>query len=93
MAIIEFWTRIFDFGGISRRGEFWLGYLVNFFLVGGLVSFLIGMGSMVSIISGSVIAIALFIGCVSSRVRRLRDSGRGWGWIFLPLIPMGGIVK
>ena len=93
MGIIKFWTRIFDFGGTSRRGEFWLGYLVNLFLVGGLVAVLIEKDSIISLTIGSILAIALFIGVLSSRVRRLRDSGRGWGWIFIPLIPtIGGLV-
>ena len=93
MAIITFWRRIFDFGGTSRRGEFWLGYLVNLFLVGGVVAFLIEKDSIISLIIGSILAIALVIGILSARVRRLRDSGRGWGWIFIPLIPsIGGIV-
>lgn len=93
MAIIKFWTRIFDFGGTSSRSEFWLGSLVNGFILGVILAFISDIATDLVLVIMAIVLLAYALATISARVRRLRDSGRGWGWIFIQFVPLvGGLV-
>ena len=91
-----FWTKAFDFKGISTRSQFWLAYLANVLIY---VLFLILMG-----ISGefeypgvffsiyNLYVLASIIPNLSITIRRVRDMGKGWQWIFINLIPIVGAI-
>lgn len=93
MAIITFWTRIFDFVGVSSRKEYWLGYLGNVAILGIMFAIAFGINIDLLYVILAVVILLVSIATLSAKVRRLRDSGRGWGWIFIPLVPLaGGLV-
>lgn len=89
------WNR---FSGVSSRRQFWWFQL---FLLLVVVAYLI-LVAIVAAAAGfeltednlnlamGLLGIFVLIPALSVQVRRLRDAGRGWGWIFLPLIPFIG---
>ena len=84
----DYWKRAFDFKGKTKRNEFWWAFL-GLIIVNQIISFLpesfnvfIGLYVLANIIPG-----------LSINVRRLRDLGKRWPWIFINLIPvLGGII-
>ena len=101
-AIKLFFTRALDFGGRSRRKEFWFVYLFNF-----LVSFLCIIILVYSILNNIsvmtsifmvlliVYSIAVIIPGISLTIRRLHDINKSGYWLLLLLatfIPILNII-
>jgi uncharacterized membrane protein YhaH (DUF805 family) len=84
-----------DFEGRSTRSEFWWFVLFN-----ALALSLCGVFDFIyltpSVTLGSVLAtifsIVTLLPLLAVGVRRLRDSGDGWGHILWLLVPIAGIV-
>ncbi|WP_303318075.1 DUF805 domain-containing protein [Flavivirga abyssicola] len=84
------------FSGRARRKEFWMFFLFNLIIIFGL-SFLLGLIS--DFIDNEILPIILgiyFLGIlipyIALAVRRLHDSGKSGGYIFVYFIPfIGGI--
>ena len=97
-AYKRFWTKGFDFEGRSTRSDYWFAVLANF-LVYILIVILTGLAVSISDPLGGFFGIIylLFtlgqmIPSLSLSIRRVRDMGKGWQWIFINLIPIvGGI--
>lgn len=87
---IKGWQRSFDYSGRSTRPEYWWFYLANF-----IVSLLIGVLSAFLDVFGKLLFVYFFASIfphLSLTIRRLRDSGKAWPWIFISLVPfIGGI--
>ena len=79
----QFWTRAFDFEGRTSRIDYWKIVLVNLIL-----------GGVLSRISPSAIYIVFGVASIcpglAMNIRRIRDTGRAWQWIFIFLIPFIG---
>lgn len=106
-AYKKFWKGYVDFEGRSTRSDYWFVYLVNvlitfaYFLLqavfGGLVavtesSFLVVI-SLILLLIFFAFGIAAILPGIAVTVRRLRDAGYNWAFIFIPLIPLvGGII-
>ncbi|CCB94074.1 hypothetical protein SALIVB_1816 [Streptococcus salivarius CCHSS3] len=104
-AYKKFWKGYVDFEGRSTRSDYWFVYLVNvlitfaYFLLqavfGGLVA--VTDSSFLAVISLILLLIFFAYGIVAClpgialTVRRLRDAGYNWPYIFIPLIPFVGI--
>ena len=91
-----FWTKAFDFKGRATRSDFWLAYLANF-LVYLLLAILMGVsgelenpGIFTAIYT--LYALGQIIPNLSITIRRVRDMGKGWQWIFINLIPIVGAI-
>ena len=86
----EAWKRSFDYAGRSTRPEYWWFYLANFII--GLV---LGLVSNASEFFGWVLSAYLPASIVPTlplTIRRLRDAGKAWPWIFIGLIPIVGTI-
>ena len=89
-AYQAFWTRAFDFSGRTRRIDFWLTVLVNVVIsialaiIAGFVDFLQNLNGLFSF--------AVIIPTISMVIRRLRDAGKEWPWLFLLLVPFIGAI-
>ena len=92
-----------DFIGRSTRPEYWWVWLMNNILFLPLYIFYFKMAWNdagetdpilgVAIISVyMILAIVLFTPSLAVKVRRLRDAGFHWAFIFLHFVPMGGIA-
>ena len=92
-AVRTVFQRYASFEGRASRSEFWYWYLFIF---------LVSIGSALLIwvpVLGALLAIGLFafalgvlLPTYAVIVRRLRDAGFHWGFIFLALVPFGGIA-
>ena len=82
-----FWTQGFDFKGRTKRIDYWTIVLVNILL--GLVLAQL-QGGFYSIYA--LFAVASIVPGVAMQVRRIRDTGRQWQWIFIALIPFIGAL-
>ena len=102
-AYKNFFKGYVDFTGRSTRSDFWWVWLLNsiLFLPLYIFWFQIALNDTeetdpilgVAIISVyMILAIVLFTPSLAVKVRRLRDAGFHWAFIFLYFVPMGGIA-
>ena len=106
-AYKKFWKGYVDFEGRSTRSDYWFAYLVNvlitfaYFLLqavfGGLVavteSSFLAVISLILLLIFFAYGIAAFLPSIALTVRRLRDAGYNWPYIFVAFIPfVGGII-
>lgn len=89
-AYASAWSRSFDYGGKSGRPDYWWYVLANF-IISLLLSLLAGKLELLAPLSLAY-SIAQIFPSVALNVRRLRDIGKHWLWIFLPLIPIIGFI-
>jgi uncharacterized membrane protein YhaH (DUF805 family) len=87
---IQAWQRSFDYTGRSSRPAYWWFYLAN--LIVAVVLAILSTYSELIAKLFSLYALASVVPCLPLTVRRLRDAGKPWPWIFIGLIPfIGGI--
>ena len=105
-AYKKFWKGYVDFKGRSTRSDYWFVYLVNvlitfaYFLLqavfGGLVavteSSFLAVISLILLLIFFAYGIAAFLPSIALTVRRLRDAGYNWPYIFVAFIPFVGWI-
>ena len=105
-AYKKFWKGYVDFEGRSTRSDYWFVYLVNvlitfaYFLLqavfGGLVavteSSFLAVISLILLLIFFAYGIAAFLPSIAVTVRRLRDAGYNWPYIFVTFIPFVGPI-
>lgn len=85
-------NRYATFKGRASLAEYW-----SFFLVGiiiNIVFYILGLiigGWFLSVIKW-IVSLLLFIPNLAVGVRRLHDTGKGGGWIFINLVPLIGWI-
>ena len=82
---VDMWKNFANFSGRTNVGGYWWAVLGNF-----IVSFVLGLIGVEVLIS--VYSLATLIPTLSIAVRRLRDAGKGWGWLFITLVPLVGWI-
>ena len=99
-AYKNFFKGYADFTGRSTRSDFWWVWLMNnvFCIPLYIIYFqmILNDGKEVDPISGVAILslyIILFIPSLALKVRRLRDAGLHWAFIFFELIPLLAILS
>ena len=103
-AYKKFWKGYVDFKGRSTPSDLWSAYLAHLLIVfagNWLEAVFESMADEISsdLFTISVIlfliifvfCIAAVLPCIAIAVRRLRDAGYNWPYIFIPLIPFVGI--
>ena len=87
-AYKSFWTRAFDFKGRTSRSDYWWAVLASF-----IVAFvLLTLGAISEPLSAFYV-LYYFAGIIpnlSISIRRVRDMGKSWQWIFINFIPIAG---
>ena len=106
-AYKKFWKGYVDFEGRSTRSDYWFVVLANFLLIMALyiaaIIFAVAgrnqPGSLPNIIAYIFLiliilyAFATILPSLAIQVRRLRDAGYNWPYIFVAFIPfVGGII-
>ena len=102
-AYKNFFKGYADFTGRATRSDFWWVWLMNSILFLPLYLFCFQMslndtGEIDPILGVAIIsvymilAIVLFTPSLAVKVRRLRDAGLHWAFIFLHFVPMGGLA-
>ena len=89
-AYKRLWTRAFDFQGRSTRGDYWWATLASTIIVLIVIALMAAAEEF-----AYLFILYVFAGLIpnlSLSIRRVRDAGKGWQWIFINLIPLiGGI--
>ncbi len=80
----QFWTKAFDFRGRIRRVDYWKIHVVNFIL-----AILISRLAPTSLYY--IFIVASICPGIAMNIRRIRDTGKHWQWIFIALIPIVGL--
>ena len=106
-AYKKFWKGYVDFEGRSTRSDYWFAYLVNMLTVVAFYVLLAVFGGIAGATDSSFLAVISLIllliffaygiaAClpgIAVTVRRLRDAGYNWPYIFVAFIPfVGGII-
>lgn len=87
---IAMWKNFANFKDRTTVRGYWMAFLFNF-----LASFVIGaICGLIPALSflATVYSIAVLIPSLAIMVRRLRDAGKSWGWIFISLVPLAGPI-
>lgn len=104
-AYKKFWKGYVDFEGRSTRSDYWFAYLANMLTVVAFYVLLAVFGGIAGATDSSFLAVislillliffaygvAAVLPGIAVTVRRLRDAGYHWAYIFIPLIPFVGI--
>ena len=85
-AYQEFWIKATDFKGTTSRSDWWWVQLANLIISFFTISiFLRTFGF-------NIYGIICIIPQIAIDIRRLRDFGKDWKWIFINLIPILGWI-
>ena len=85
-AYKEFWVKATDFKGFTSRSEWWFVLLANL-----IISFLT-IPISIRIYGVNVYGIVCIIPQIAIDIRRIKDFGKDWKWIFINLIPVFGWI-
>ena len=102
-AYKKFWKGYVDFEGRSTRSDYWFVYLVNVLITFAYFLLQAVFGGLAAATDSSFLAVISLIffaygiaAClpgIAVTVRRLRDAGYNWPYIFVAFIPfVGGII-
>ncbi|MFQ6537283.1 MULTISPECIES: DUF805 domain-containing protein [Aphanothece] len=83
-AYTSAWIRSFDYEGRSNRGDYWWFVLAN--LIVAIIT------ALISPRLNTIYTVATLLPGIPLCVRRLRDIGKPWPWIFIGLIPILGAI-
>ena len=78
------------FSGRAGRAEYWWYSLASAVALLAL-SYLLGR-SLLGAVLILIVDLALFVPALAVAVRRLHDTGRSGGWIFVALVPLVGAI-
>lgn len=82
-----------EFDGRAGRGEFWWFFLVMALIgVAGSVLAAIPLLGIIVAVAAWLLSLALLVPGLAVTVRRLRDAGFHWAFIFLALVPLAGSI-
>ena len=99
-AYKKFWKGYVDFEGRSTRSDYWFAYLANMLTVIAFYVLLAIFGGLAGVTESTFLTVISFILLliffaygIAVTVRRLRDAGYNWPYIFVAFIPfVGGII-
>ena len=85
-AYQEFWLKATDFSSLTTREEWWWVQLANVIVsIFTIPIFLRTFGF-------NIYGIICILPQIAIDIRRLRDFGKDWKWIFINLIPIVGWI-
>ncbi|MBS5422070.1 MAG: DUF805 domain-containing protein [Streptococcus salivarius] len=104
-AYKRFWKGYVDFKGRSTPSDYWFAYSAHvlifftwYLLLAVFERMAAETGSSDLFTIGVILFLIIFVFCIAAvlpgiaiTVRRLRDAGYNWPYIFIPLIPFVGI--
>ncbi|MGM0214458.1 DUF805 domain-containing protein [Enterococcus sp. AZ109] len=96
-AYKKFWGNFGNFRGVTGRKDYWLASIANslVLLAMAILLILVRYGSILSLIIVVItvlFSLIVLFGSLTMQVRRLRDAGFHWAWMFIGLLPYIGSV-
>lgn len=85
-AYKDFWVQATDFSGKTTRSDWWLVQLANIFIS------IFTIPIFLRIFGFNVYGLICILPQITMDIRRLRDFGKNWKWIFINLIPIFGWI-
>ena len=85
-AYQEFWLKATDFNSTTTRSDWWWVQFAN------LIIFIFTIPISLRTFGFNVYGVICIIPQIAIDIRRLRDFGKDWKWIFINLIPILGWV-
>ena len=85
-AYQEFWIKATDFKSTTKRSDWWWVLLVN--LIISFLTFPIFLRTL----GFNVYGIICFLPQLAMDIRRIKDFGKDWKWIFINLVPIFGWI-
>ena len=104
-AYKKFWKGYVDFTGRSTPSDYWFAYSAHvliffaYYLLDAVFERMVSATGSMDVFTISVILLLIFFAYgiatvlpgLAITVRRLRDAGYNWPYIFIPLVPFVGI--
>ena len=87
---VAMWKNFANFSDRTSRRGYWMAFLINF-IIGLVLSVIIAIIPKLGFIS-TIYGLAVLIPSLAIAVRRLRDAGKHWAWIFITLVPAVGWI-
>ena len=87
---VAFWKNYANFSDCTSRRGYWMVILFNA-IISTVLYLLNNVGTFFAIIS-VLYSLATLIPSLALLVRRLRDAGKYWTWIFITLVPFVGSI-
>lgn len=102
-AYKEFWTNILAWNATATRTQYWVPVIINYLLGGILISIvekiqghsiedIYNLTDLSTNTLAKLIAIIVWIATLTLKARRLHDTNRSAGWIFIQIIPIIGTI-
>ena len=85
-AYKEFWLQATNFNGKTTRSDWWLVQLAN------IIISIFTIQIFLRIFGFNVYGLICILPQITMDIRRLRDFGKNWKWIFINLIPIFGWI-
>ena len=83
-AYKKFWSQAIDFKGETKRSDWWWVQLAN------LIISIITVPIFLQTFGFNLYGLLCIVPQISIDIRRIRDFGKSWKWIFINLIPIFG---
>lgn len=102
-AYQEFWTKMLKWQATATRKQYWIPVIVNYFLGGilmGIVEKIQGhniediynFADLSTNTAAKIIGLLVWLATLTIQARRLHDTNRSAGWIFIQLVPIIGSI-
>ena len=102
-AYKESWTKMFVWNGTATRTQYWIPIIINYFIGGILISIvekiqghsiedIYNFTDLTTNTVAKLIAILVWIATLTIKARRLHDTNRSAGWIFIQIVPLIGSI-
>ena len=97
-SYISYWKRAFDFKGVSTRKEYWLGAVLPNTIVNTVLFIIATIAMFINEYLGYfawaifyLFGLGTLIPSIAICIRRIKDIGKKWYWIFINLAPCIGV--
>ena len=87
---LDMWKNYADFSGRTSVRGYWMAFLFNF-LASLILAVLITIIPQLTFLN-TLYALAILVPSLAICVRRLRDCGQHWGWLFIIFVPLVGAI-
>ena len=83
-AYIDFWLKATDFNSLTKRSDWWFVQLCN------LIISILTIPFLLRTFGFNLYGLICLLPQIAIDIRRLKDFGKDWKWIFINLIPFFG---